>query len=195
MRQHRLRAAVLASTAIVALVSPVHASMTLYSDFVAWSSATPDMKTIDFVLATPQILNDQYAHLGAHFIGNNDYAGRAGSFSLDGWGVQMSGPQAPAIEIVFDVYQTSFAMHYPGWGGFYLFDGETEICHGVGSGGAGIKFFGGVSEIPFNRVFIYSNFGQPVADNIYFGGTVVPAPSALIVLAMGVSGARRRRRT
>jgi len=194
MRPHQLNLTLLAAGAVVALTTRLHASMTLYNDFGGWKNATPGFATIDFVLPTQQILSEQYAHLGVHFIGGNDYAGTASGFTLDGWGVQMSGPQTPAIELVFDAYQTSFAMHYPGWGGFYLFDGQTEIWHGLGLTGSGIKFFGGVSGTPFNRVIIYSQFGLPGADNIYFGGTVVPAPSVVAVLALGALGGRRRRR-
>ncbi len=158
-----------------------------------WQAAAGPTDTIDFVLDSAQILDDQYSHLGVLFLGGNDGAVSMGAFELDGWGAFNNGFSPPSIQLVFDIPRHAFAAYYPGTRGIMAFANGELIFEGAWGGEPGGSFMGIVSDIPIDEVWLVG-FGTVAIDNIYFSQAPIPAPGAIVLLALGALTGRGRRR-
>lgn len=172
------------------------AAITLYKNHqqAEWFDAAGVVDTIDFVLSPGEILSDQYSSLGVTFTGGDDFAKPGEAYLLDGWGAYTNSSQIPRIELEFDIPRYSFAAHYQGSQGFILFAGGEVIYDGNYVSAASPTFFGVISTIAFDEVWLVSGTGNVAFDNIYFSQAPVPAPGAIALLTLGaLSGWRRRR--
>jgi hypothetical protein len=167
-----------------------------YTSLAAYNAAVGPHTVIDFTdLATETILSDQYAGLGVLFTDGDDRASDDPAFVADGRGVNGFGP----ISLTFTTPVNTLAAEFPGGLVIDLYDGPTLVGTSDQFGGAGAGFFGGVSDISFNRAVLRDPVDERVfIDNLHFGFTaaVIPVPGAVVlgVLGAGLAAGLRRRR-
>jgi len=194
---HRFAASKWLASCLVglSLSGPVPASVTKYlnPDQDQWFIDAGQTDTIDFVLDSAQILDDQYSHLGVLFMGGNDVAKPGSAYDLDGWGAINNGFSPPSIQLVFDIPRHAFAAHYPGSRGIMLFSQGELIYETSYLSSSPISFLGLTSTVAFDEVWLVG-FGTVAIDNIYFSQAPIPAPGAIVLLALGALTGRGRRR-
>jgi len=150
------------------------------------------------------------------FLGAEDLVQIPSDFYFDEFGVSFEGPPIwgliddlafpndgvgfgafgfePFVDVRFDEPIRAFAADHPGTHRFTLFLGEELVYETglIGVGGPG-SFSGVISELPFDRVRISDSDSFGV-DDLRFGLVVPGPPVAALILALGGSGLRRRRR-
>ncbi len=180
-----------------ALAGPSFAGI-IYSstDKDQWSSyINGTFTTIDFTETVGQIVKEQYAPLGVHFVDGNDW-GITNSKFLDNCGINgnISGSGSPIV-IEFDTPQMWVAANFLGSVTISLYSEDMFLAKKTSApAGIGNKFVGVVSDAWFNKVVISDpDDGLPVIDDLHFGGPI-PAPGVLAVFfgAVGLCTGRRR---
>jgi hypothetical protein len=170
--------------------------MVNYSDLAAYDAAVGPHTVIDFTdLAAGTVLSNQYAGLGVLFTDGSDTVADLTSFVVDGKGVDGRG----RIDLTFSSYINTVGGEFPGALTIDLYDGATLVGTSDDFAGSGTGFFGGVSDISFNRVVLRDWMDDSVyIDNLHFGtvGSAIPAPGAILLgtLGTGLVGWLRRRR-
>ncbi|MFO0875061.1 MAG: hypothetical protein U0575_13965 [Phycisphaerales bacterium] len=165
-----------------------------FEDAGAWFAAAGPTTTIDFVLGTPQVLNNQYVGMGVVFPDGNDVAFAAATFNLDGWGVQ-GAPGVPGA-VVAQLLEAHHAIGFVYHGNIvcklYANDQLVYSSTLFGAQGTDGAFAGIVSTVLFDRVVVTDPLdGQLFVDNMYFDA--VPGPTASVLIAGWLVGGRRRR--
>jgi hypothetical protein len=164
-----------------------------FGDRDEWEAAVGGFTTVDFTgypHGTP--VSDQWAHLGVTFEGNV-IIHESSLYHNDGFGLFGSG----GAWVHFHSYMDSIAADFAGLLAFALYD-DNELVAEIGLfGGGGTGFFVGlISEIPFNKVYLFrpEPFDNLVfIDDLHFGALVVPAPGALALFGLALAFNRRRR--
>lgn len=183
---------------IAVLTTAAHASFVEYHNFSSWSAASGPFTTLDFVFQQAVILDDEYLSLGVIFPDAEEVAfSQAGLFLQDGWGVNGAVLGDADIRLRFLEPQAWIGIWFPGdlYVEFYS-DGELlHTSNDLSSGGQDLNVFGGVvSSVPFDEVRLVDPFGFINVDDILFGAAV-PAPGcALVLAALPMLAASRRRR-
>ncbi len=150
--------------------------------------------TIGFTDVFATIVKEQYADLGVHFTDGNDLGTNNGNF-LDGFGIKGAVSGAGSITVQFDSPQKWIAVNYLGIVAIDLYmNGDSVGTKGIVQTGSGNKFFGLVSDVPFNSVTIYDPADHTVfIDDLHFFAPV-PGPSGLALFLLAAPGLNRRRR-
>ena len=179
--------------ALAAVCSPiVVADIVEYDEKDEWEAAAGSWSTADFTgfpMGTP--IDEQYAHLGVHFVDGYDFVVLSDGFLNDGAGLDGN----EYVDLVFDVPMYSIAADFPGYLGFDLYLEGEFLYNSSEFGVGGLGNFGGlVSTQPFDRavVWVYGTHPNVHIDDLHFGPPI-PAPSALCIASAALLAARRRR--
>jgi len=171
------------------------ASVTNYTDYVAWSAAAGAYTTLDFVgLDSNTPITNQYSGLGATVSGANSWQNVV--FINDRYGIYAA--QGDPVVLNLATPSTAVATHFPGSVMFKLYLDSELVGVSGNFGGAGYGFFGGVvSDAAFNKVEFYDWYSNPgYYDDIHFNGagSAVPGPAAALSFAIGMLAIKRRKR-
>jgi len=189
----RLIQLMFAAAAMIFCASNAKSEVDLFVDFAEWQSAAGSFSTVDFTgFPVGTFITDQYTELGILFTDGNDSIHFAGSFTLDGAGLDGNGP----TDVAFAQPMVAIAIHFPGFAQVQLFSGGDSLYLSppVSGGGAGaLGFLGVISTRLFDAARLIDPFGEVAIENLYFGPPI-PAPGALTVLAVGLLVRTKRRR-
>jgi hypothetical protein len=189
----------LACGAILATLLPntAQASATYYYNYASWAAdmgGTP--AKLNFKLdGSMQLLSEQYAEFGTHFVEGSATTWTSGEF-IDSWGMYGFAATGYSIPVSFDGLQYGIALRLAldAKVRCYLDDTlvfESSPLYVIG----GSKFRAFKIDVPFNNIVIgNAEFnGSPGIDDLYVANPI-PAPAALLVVPalLGV-GVRRRR--
>jgi len=170
------------------------AAIVVTNDPAEWASQTGSFTTLGFTeLAHGEFLTDQYADLGVTFTGTAVGWFSESAFPTDDHGIR--GWTSKVVEAQFAAPRTQLAVEFAGAVWVLLYLGDEFVAHTpvVAQSWNG-PFLGIVSTMPFDRVeMLDPGLGVTLIDNIYFGAPI-PAPGALVLIALaGLAGPRRRR--
>lgn len=192
MRSLSITAALLAAGTIA---SVSQGGVQVFTTYGTWADASPgtDVK-LDFVGLQGQLLGEQFAPLGVHFLPN----GGVTQFPQvpDGVGFTTVLGAEGGIPLVFDAAQTSFGGDFvsPTKVLFYMNESlvhQTDLFFSPPAG----AFRGFVLDTPFNNVVLqgFTAFSAVAGDNLYIGTPIPGPPAALALAILGLRrGARRR---
>ena len=182
------------SVALFFCVTTSFGALTNHTNLVSYNAAVGPHTVIDFTdLAPGTTLSNQYAGLAVTFTDGDDQILSSIYFVVDGIGVAGNG----RIHLTFSSYMDHIGAEFPGALVIDLYDGTTLIGTSDNFAGSGTGFFGGVSDVSFNKVVLRDWFDDTVfTDNLHFG-RVIPAPGAILLgsIGLGVVSWLRRRRT
>jgi hypothetical protein len=181
------------ATFLAALCAPVvRADIVEYRDKGEWEAAAASWSTADFTgFPDNTPIDEQYAHMGVHFVDGYNFVVLGEGFLNDGAGLDGN----EFVDLVFDKPIYSIAADFPGFIGFDLyFNGQlfhTSTEFGVGGYG---NFGGLVSTEVFDEAVIWQYGSHPNVnlDDLHFGPPI-PAPSATALTGATLLAARRRR--
>ncbi len=187
----RARIIAVASLALTASLSS-HAAVAEFISFDGWASEAGAFTEIGFTeFPVFTIITDQYSELGVEFPGADEIRTSDSAFPIDQWGLSSLDD---FIDMEFADPISAFAIHFPGFTNIRMWSGDSIIGEviDVGGGGGG-NFIGFTFDVPVTRVEMIEPFppGIVAIDQLYF--TVIPAPAALPLLAIGLLRGRRRR--
>ena len=178
---------------IVVCVNIANAELQSFDLVDSWTAAVPGpISTMDFTgFPDDMVVDEQYAHLGAHFTTFDVISGPSlDGFPNDGWG--LSGFEEIVIE--FDWPQSWIASSTPGAFQIMLYLDDDLVGTSPNYWPMDGPTFGGViSDVPFDKVVLHDPFDDHVhSDDILFGGYPVPAPAGFVLFALAGIESRGR---
>ena len=184
---------VFAAFAGVSCISAARAQVELFTDFAKWQAAAGSFSTVDFTgFPVGTFITDQYADLGVLFTDGNDSIHFAGSFTIDGAGLDGNGDTV----VAFAEPMVALAIHFPGFAQVELFVKSRSIYLSEvisGPGAFDLGFLGVISTLPFDSAALIDPIGEVAIENLYFGPPI-PSPGTLTALALGLLLRATRRR-
>lgn len=174
----------------LAASTEVQASVTEYTNAIAWQNAVGGYTTIDFTgYELNTLITDQYSSSGVTFTDGLDIVYFNQGFLNDGVGINA----VDSSTLVFDTPQYWIAVDFPGTLWIELYHDGQLLYQSNGGPGGGAGFFTGlVSTEGFDSVVLIDFKGGTYYDDVHFGAPI-PAPSALALFAIGTLFGRRRR--
>jgi hypothetical protein len=167
-----------AATGLLAAGS-AHASFTVIKNYADWSTAAGEHSTIDFVFSTAQIVNYQYAYIGAVFPDWEEVAfAQPSLFLQDGWGCYGAIGGDGDVHIKFLQPVTAVGAWFPGglYAKLYLQGQLIYSSSNLRTTPFTYGFGGIVSAQPFDEVVFWDADGYIAIDDILFAPPIDLGP-------------------